>query len=143
MPTLTILNNLPDPPCDQCDGACCKRGDTGHEYAVLLEPGEQTKFTLAVQKPERNFMGDKTKMWVIPYRKGVCVYLGSDNRCTVHDDKPALCKAFNCLASWKAWEGKRHGYFLDDNPKVVALLHSVIPRSVLKRIAQRARERKL
>jgi Fe-S-cluster containining protein len=35
---------------------------------------------------------------------GACVHLGDDMRCTIHDRRPAVCRAFDCRKDDRIWE---------------------------------------
>jgi hypothetical protein len=35
---------------------------------------------------------------------GACVHLGDDLRCTIHDRRPAICRAFDCRKDRRIWD---------------------------------------
>ena len=35
---------------------------------------------------------------------GACVHLGDDLRCTIHDRRPAVCRAFDCRKDRRIWD---------------------------------------
>lgn len=103
------MKKLPvlDPPCDQCNAACCqyKYG----EYAVHL--AEDEDYPEAVQFEEHPNVFIK----VIPYRDGKCVYL-EGNRCSIYENRPFLCRQFNCRLL-----SRRCG-FMEENPQLLKML---------------------
>src|SRR4051812_25119424 len=112
---------LGDSPCPQCYAACCLQN--GHAYAILLQgPDELRRFapwavSVSIQ-PESGIVGER----VVPYRDGRCPFLGDDALCTIYDDRPAACRAFQCVRYFNANGIGRHGRFLDLNPRVRELL---------------------
>jgi Fe-S-cluster containining protein len=105
------------PPCDKCDGRCCRQKPHDQEYAVLLNRNEIKKYNYAVLHNPFSLSGDE---WVIPYKNGKCPHLGKDNRCTIYEDRPKGCKQFKCTNCYNR-EGN-YAFFLRDNPKVVKLI---------------------
>ena len=119
-------------PCGQCWAACCKRSVS--EYAVLLQgDAERRRFaawsvTLAVRDDAAG--GIVRHERVIPYRDdpdgpGRCPFLGSDDRCTIYDDRPRACRAFECARHFNQHGFGRHGLFLRGNEAVVEVLGSL------------------
>jgi hypothetical protein len=110
-----------DSPCDLCSAACCKQN--GHAYAALLQDDEIRKFAaFAVDVPIRSVDDRLTFERVLPYVDGRCQFLGSDDRCTIYDDRPRACRAFQCVAHYNADGVGRHGVFLQRNPRVREML---------------------
>ena len=112
-------NELPAPPYNRCTGACCRRGSTGHEFATwLLESAEIERFRTTAKLTAEG--------WVIPfddYRD--CVFLKND-RCSIYEERPVACRAFNCLAGYEAHGPGRHTFFLQDNPNVLRLVRATL-----------------
>lgn len=106
------------PPCEHCEGWCCRQ-TPGHDFAVLLEEGEVYAEAVAIKDP--NSWREPKMVNVLPYVDGRCVYLGKDNKCSVYSERPNLCRQFSCTSGWKS-RGDHHGFFLEDNPKVVNLI---------------------
>jgi Fe-S-cluster containining protein len=110
-------------PCDQCTAACCKQN--GHEYAAILRGDEIRKFAaFSVDAPIR----DRERVViekVLPYVKERCQFLGDDDRCTIYEDRPQACRAFECLSSFNADGLGAHGTFLSRNPHVAQLLNAL------------------
>lgn len=105
MPDSTVT-----PPCEHCDGACCKAN--GHDFAVLLDEDEVQHFPAAVRVANGP---------VLPYVNGRCIHLDDRDRCSIYASRPRACRAFNCAEGWRL-KDPHHGFFLEDNPKVVELL---------------------
>ena len=114
---------LGDSPCDLCTAACCRQN--GHEFAVLLEgEGERRRFAAFAEDVPVEHEGGITLERVIPYRDGRCVFLGTDDRCTIYDDRPGNCRRFQCVTGYHLGGGQvgRHSRFLDQNRTVLGLL---------------------
>lgn len=111
-----IALTLIDPPCELCTALCCKC--RGRAYVVELKPEEVDRF------PEAVFT-DNT--WVIPLVDGKCVFLGTNDRCTIYERRPFLCVEYNCLNGYKSKENGSHSFFLDDHPELV----DIIERSLI------------
>ncbi|CAN5547628.1 hypothetical protein BH09PLA1_BH09PLA1_35210 [soil metagenome] len=108
-------------PCDQCMAACCKQN--GHGYAALLDEAERARFApFAEAVALRRSDGSLASELVLPYRNGRCQFLGEDDRCTIYDDRPRACRAFECAPKFNAHGIDRHDRFLDRNPRVLELL---------------------
>jgi Fe-S-cluster containining protein len=111
---------LGESPCEKCFAACCKQN--GHDFAVLLQGDEVRKFApfaidVHIQRgdqliPER----------VLPYRNNRCQFLGDDDRCTIYEDRPQSCRAFQCVKDFNRDGIGEHGRFLQLNPRVCELL---------------------
>jgi len=99
------------PPCEKCQAYCCKQ--RGHDFAVLLADDEVEQYEHAGL--------NKDQEWCLPYVDGKCVYLGDDDRCSIYDRRPQLCRDFNCVLGYKL-KGDCHSYFLEDHPEVVSLI---------------------
>ena len=112
-------------PCGACYAACCKQN--GHEFAALLQgEDELRRFRPFAQSVVMASGGAHPVVErVLPYRDGRCVFLGSDDRCTVYEDRPQACRAFQCVTSFNAHGISRHGEFLARNPRVLDLLKSM------------------
>lgn len=109
-----------DSPCGECNAACCRQN--GHDYAALLRGAEVRRFApFAVDVPIRTSRGIRLER-VLPYVDGRCQFLGDDDRCTIYDDRPRACRAFQCIDHFNAAGPGRHGPFLQRNPHVLRLL---------------------
>jgi Fe-S-cluster containining protein len=111
-------------PCERCIAACCKQN--GHEYAVLLQgDAERRKFAAwSIDAPihsENRIITER----VLPYTNGRCQFLGDDDLCTIYEDRPQSCRAFECTRSYNSQGVGRHGRFLQLNPQVLRLLESL------------------
>jgi Fe-S-cluster containining protein len=112
-------------PCGQCVAACCKQN--GHEYAALLQ-GDDERRRFAPWSIDVTFAADngvRTTRRVLPYVSGRCPFLDESDRCRIYEDRPAACRAFQCVTSFNAHGPNRHGRFLRDNPDVLKLLRSL------------------
>ena len=49
-------------------------------------------------------------------------FLGDDDRCTIYEDRPSACRAFECTRHFNQHGVGRHGIFLDANERVTRLL---------------------
>ena len=111
-------------PCDRCVAACCRQN--GHEFAVILEEDERVRFgPFAQMVSMRRSDGTLASEFVLPYRDGRCQFLGDDDRCSVYDDRPRACRAFECTTKFNAHGIDRHDPFLMRNPRVLELLQSM------------------
>ena len=112
-----------DSPCNDCVAACCKQN--GHEFAVILRGDEVTRFApFAIDVPIAS-NGQLTYERVLPYRHGRCQFLGADDRCEIYDDRPAACRAFQCVTDFNRSGVGGHGTFLNRNPVVLDMLKSM------------------
>lgn len=125
-----MLQILPDPPCDHCQAYCCKQSQPDINYpayAVDIMPEEEHLFPEAI-KTVCSLSGSSKSL---PYIDGKCIHLGPDDRCSIYDRRPQLCRAFNCLAAYKAkGDGKGgmiHAHFLEDNDALVSLIETHRP----------------
>src|SRR5437764_451869 len=109
-----------DSPCGLCRAACCKQN--GHEYAAMLRGHEVRKFAaLAVDVTIRE--GERlVSERVLPYVDGRCQFLGEDDRCTIYDDRPSACRAFQCVEHFNPRGVGAHGPFLERNVTVLTIL---------------------
>jgi Fe-S-cluster containining protein len=69
--------------------AICGRMRIAGGATAMLEESEKDKF----QNLDGQLLADP--------RTRACVYLGEDCKCTVHDDKPKICKAWHCSPGGK------------------------------------------
>ncbi len=113
-----------DSPCHLCNAACCKQN--GHEYAAILRGNEIRKFAaFSVDARIATDDGRTVIEKVLPYQDGRCQFLGPDDRCAIYDDRPAACRAFQCIGHFNAGGIGRHGRFLQQNPTVLRLLETL------------------
>jgi Fe-S-cluster containining protein len=110
-------------PCHQCHAACCKQN--GHEFAVLLHGEERQRFAAwSVDVPVQSAGGVVIER-VIAYRDGRCPFLGEDDRCTIYEDRPASCRAFECVRYFNERGIGEHGPFLQLNERVSRMLQEM------------------
>jgi len=64
--------------------------------------------------------GSSQRVQVIGYRDGRCPFLGSDNQCSIYDDRPLSCRQFECTKRF----GRDESFFIA-NPRVRELLESL------------------
>ena len=115
---LAILGSSP---CDCCTAQCCRQ--TVSEYAVLLQGDEARRLAAwSVWLDVADDAGVVRSERVIPYRDGRCPFLGDDDRCTIYEDRPAACRAFECVTHYNRFGVGRHGYFVARNAAVRDLL---------------------
>ena len=120
MSTTLRLAILGDSPCGRCTAACCKQN--GHDYAAILRGDEVRRFAaFAVDVPIRDG-GRVVIERVLPYVDGRCQFLGEDDRCTIYDDRPGACRAFQCIAHFNQSGVGEHGTFLQRNRAVLDML---------------------
>jgi Fe-S-cluster containining protein len=107
-------------PCGTCTAACCKQN--GHEYAAILRGQEVRRFAaFAVDVPVRS--GDRVIVErVLPYVDGRCQFLGHEDRCTIYEDRPGACRAFQCIEQFNRDGVGSHGPFLRRNAVVLTML---------------------
>jgi len=114
---IAIVGNSP---CGSCVAACCKQN--GHDYAVLLRGDEVRKFAAwsinAQLKQDDQLITER----VLPYAEGRCQFLGTDDGCTIYEDRPQSCREFECVTAYNNDGVGRHGRFLQLNPHVLKLL---------------------
>jgi Fe-S-cluster containining protein len=117
---IAILGNSP---CERCTAACCKQN--GHDYAALLVGGETRKFApFAIDVKIRAGHRIVTER-VLPYVNGRCTFLGADDRCTIYEDRPDSCRAFECVVQFNRDGTGQHGEFLHRNVEVREMLESL------------------
>jgi len=117
---LAILGHSP---CQLCSANCCKQN--GHEFAAILRGDEVARFApFAIDVPIET-QGRIVYERVLPYRSGRCQFLGSGDRCTIYDDRPAACRAFQCVNDFNRDGVGAHGAFLNRNPEVLRMLQSM------------------
>lgn len=107
-------------PCGECTAACCKQN--GHEFAAILRGDERRRFAaFATDVPIH--AGDHIIVEsVLPYVAGRCQFLGSGDRCSIYDDRPQACRAFQCTDAFNEAGIGAQGVFLRRNPQVLSLL---------------------
>lgn len=110
----------PASPCHRCFAACCRQN--GHDFAAILTADEARRFAAySVTVTIRGREGLICER-VLPYVDGKCQFLGSDDRCTIYEDRPAACRAFECAPQLDAAGPGLHGEFLRRNPRVLLIL---------------------
>jgi Fe-S-cluster containining protein len=122
MPRLRIAI-LGSSPCGGCTSACCRQN--GHDYAALLA-GEEVRRFAAYAIQVRVDAGDRVVVEsVLPYVDGRCIFLGDDGDCLVYEDRPAACRAFECVRAFNREGIGQHQRFLQLNPTVLQMLHDL------------------
>jgi Fe-S-cluster containining protein len=116
---------LGESPCAGCRANCCRQN--GHEYAVLLEDRERRKFAPFAEQVAVNAESGVAVESVLPYRDGRCIFLGSDNLCTIYEDRPANCRRFQCVSGFHlaGSDIERHSIFLDRNRDVLVRIQQM------------------
>lgn len=111
----------PSSPCHRCTAQCCRQ--TAAEFAVLLQgEREQRRFhAWSISLALKDEHGTRCER-VIPYREGMCPFLGSDDRCTIYDDRPQACRDFECVRHFNQLGPGKHGLFLQRNLTVLKML---------------------
>jgi Fe-S-cluster containining protein len=123
-PRMLRLAILGESPCDLCTAACCKQN--GHEFAAILRGDEVRRFAaFAVDVAFDAGGGRVVTERVLPYVGGRCQFLGDDDRCAIYEDRPAACRAFQCVDHFNRGGVGAHGTFLQRNPRVLATLESL------------------
>lgn len=107
-------------PCHKCFAACCKQN--GHEFAALLQGEEVRKFSAFAQRVMIQQDDAPRVEHILPYVAGKCQFLGEDDLCTIYEDRPAACRAFECAPQFHRDGSGHHGEFLQRNPRVLAIL---------------------
>ncbi|MGF1633601.1 MAG: YkgJ family cysteine cluster protein [Phycisphaerae bacterium] len=112
-------------PCTGCTAACCRR--TVSDFAVLLQTEhERRRFgPWSVTLPVADEAGVLRHERVITYRDdGRCPFLGDDDRCTIYEDRPEACRAFECTRHFGHRGPGSDGFFLRRNLDVRRLLET-------------------
>lgn len=90
---------------------------------LLQSDDERRRFApWSLSLPVADEYGHVNHERVIAYRDGRCPFLGDDSRCTIYDDRPSACRAFECTRHFNQRGIGRHGLFLEHNPQVVMIL---------------------
>lgn len=96
--------------CQKCKSACCKLG--GPDFTKA----EMTKVLKAGHK--NYFVTISPNHFELKSKKGICPYLTKDNSCSIHDERPLMCKCWPVFLSYKDNDPK---YFLIECPLTRAL----------------------
>ena len=123
MPRRVRIAILGASPCGGCAANCCKQN--GHDFAVLLQGDEPRRFAPFMTTVVIEHEGRRVTEHVLPYADGRCQFLGDDDRCTIYDDRPMSCRAFECVRFYNADGVGRHGRFLRLNADVLARLDAL------------------
>ena len=75
--------SIPPPPCADCQAACCTQQGS---IAISLQPEELNSY-------------EHDNDQQITMVNGRCYYLNEDNRCSIYDKRPQICRSFNCVWS--------------------------------------------
>lgn len=109
--------NLPDPPCESCQGTCCKRSE---HVIVLLAEDEKERFPEAVLEKAGAILDEDG--WMLPTVNGQCIFLDNNNRCSIYARRPQACRDFTCVSGHPMFNDGRLSFFLEDHEEVVQLL---------------------
>jgi Fe-S-cluster containining protein len=90
---------------------------------VLLRGEEVRRFGAFLARVMIDAGGRRVVEHVLPYVNGRCQFLGSDDRCTIYEDRPVSCREFECVTFFDSRGA--HGRFLELNPEVVARLEGM------------------
>jgi Fe-S-cluster containining protein len=101
-----------NPPCDKCYAACCKH-DHDNGDAVMLDPVKDSHLLKFAVKIEGELC--------LPTKNGKCIFL-KNNRCSIYNERPQLCRSFNCIEKYKEYPGS---FFFQDNPNVISLIATI------------------
>jgi Fe-S-cluster containining protein len=119
---LAILGSSP---CGRCNAQCCRQ--TVSEYAVLLaDDDERQRFaawSIWLNVADESEVSRLER--VIPYRAGRCPFLADDDRCSIYADRPAACRAFECVRHFNQHGPGGHGYFVARNAIVRSMLEAL------------------
>ncbi|MHC4940218.1 MAG: YkgJ family cysteine cluster protein [Planctomycetota bacterium] len=136
--------------CTRC-GNCC----TGNPGYVWLSPAEQKEIAAALDLPLKKFLRKYTRLVhgmvsLLETRRGDCILLTEDKRCSIQEVKPRQCLAFpfwpRLLASKQEWEkmsfrcpgiGSGPTYLPEE---IDAIAERGTPRAVVERIFRRKLE---
>lgn len=110
-------------PCGRCTSACCRQN--GHDYAALLQGDELRRFAPYAVDARIEAGGRIVIEKVLPYVEGRCVFLGDAGDCLVYEDRPAACRAFECVRHFNRDGIGAHDAFLRRNPRVLAMLEQM------------------
>ena len=91
--------------CTSCPARCCRTAGLGYKY-LYLQPGE------ARMPLFRNVAKLRTDgLYVIRYENGACPFLGKNNRCTIYERRPEVCREYECWHPQHiegGWKNKKH-----------------------------------
>ncbi|MFA6451833.1 MAG: YkgJ family cysteine cluster protein [bacterium] len=80
-----------------CHGDCCRQG------GVMLNPDEiasglyETEvFCIRQKKPCEKTQDCYLKITQLKMNENGCMYIGADNRCSIYDHRPSICRRYNC-----------------------------------------------
>jgi hypothetical protein len=86
-----------------CDAMCCR------EWGIRVSPEEfasgryrTTTFCMLTDEVcEKQVMACINRRYELKKTAdGACVYLGNDNRCTIYQTRPQVCRDFSCQGGW-------------------------------------------
>lgn len=91
-----------------CCGACCR-----WEGEVKITDAEVTRIATYLGMTENAFIEEKTQLRadrrglsVRMLPDGTCIFLTSDNKCSIHDVKPAQCAGYPL--KWRNADSAQH-----------------------------------
>lgn len=77
--------------CFGCASPCCKSG------GIVMTPNDDPKKYRLTPVAQASPFDGSFPTWVIPNKPdGSCHYLG-ETGCTIHADRPAMCRSFSCV----------------------------------------------
>jgi Fe-S-cluster containining protein len=83
-----------------CRAICCRQGG----FLLTQDEISSAKYETEIYCLKNKSICDKPvdcyyKIVQIRMAGGACVYLGTDNLCTIHDSRPQVCRMFECRVS--------------------------------------------
>lgn len=111
----------PPPPCDGCSGLCCVSTQGGPFVELHLD--ELDRYPNAVWVDD-GFRGTVPALPVTDQNR--CVYLSEQNRCEIYDNRPKVCRGYNCVPGYRFCK-HRHSFILEDHPELVQLIELRYP----------------
>ncbi|MCL2148091.1 MAG: YkgJ family cysteine cluster protein [Methanomassiliicoccaceae archaeon] len=129
-------------PCEMC-GRCC------HQPNIAVLPGEVDRVAAAAGIPLHEFVGNHIVRTpdgrLLLRKKGACEFLGGDNRCSIWEDRPEVCRDFPYAVSM--FMSRVYLALTDDRADIMDLIGYMdeswpCTRVIRSTIAQRVEEAK-
>ena len=131
---------MPPPPCDECEGRCCKVGAFSHpDIAVQLEWPEEDESNFPEAIPDRDRPGELG----IPMVNGRCLHLDDNNQCRIYERRPVACRNYNCLRGYWRTREFPHAIIMLTHPELVKLIERRYPQWSRSKRAKTSYRRKL
>ncbi|MCH5275542.1 MAG: YkgJ family cysteine cluster protein [Lachnospiraceae bacterium] len=116
------LNDMVRTDCRDCQGCstCCRgMGDT-----ILVDPYDTYRMEKGIAKSFEELLDNYVELHVedglllpnlrMEDEKNACVFLLEEGRCSIHRDRPGLCRAFPLGRNYE--DGQLHYFLLEDCP---------------------------